>query len=244
MPMVMADCNNFYVSCERVFDAKLVGKPVVVLSNNDGCVIARSNEAKALGVKMGQPYFEVRRLVERHGVIVRSSNYELIGDMSARVMDALSDFSPLQEVYSVDESFLWIDSSRGRSFTDIGREMRERVLRYTGIPLSIGIAPTKTLAEVANHFAKRSEKAAGVLDLTPQRYQEIALERLPVDEVWGVGRRYAAMLNSFGITTALGLRDAEDEWIRKRMSVVGLRTVHELRGQQCLPIEATHRQRR
>ncbi|MEP7338572.1 MAG: Y-family DNA polymerase [Acidobacteriota bacterium] len=239
MPVVMADCNNFYVSCERVFDPKLIGKPVVVLSNNDGCTIARSNEAKALGIKMGAPYFEIRGLAQRHGVIVRSSNYELYGDLSARVMDSLSDFSPEVEVYSIDEAFLELKTSRGRSFTDIGREMRERVLRHTGIPVSVGIAPTKTLAKVANHFAKRSEKAAGVLDLTPKRYQDIALKRLPVEEVWGVGRRYTAMLNASGISTALALRNADDRWIQKRMSIVGLRTVHELRGQPCLPIETT-----
>lgn len=237
MAIVMADCNNFYVSCERMFNPALVNRPVVVLSNNDGCAIARSNEAKALGIKMGAPYFEWRGLAKAKGVKVLSSNYELYGDLSARVLDSLSDFSPEIEAYSIDEAFLQLDTSRGRSFSEIGREIRERVFRHTGIPISVGIAPTKTLAKVANHFAKRSEKAAGVLDLTPKKYQEVALGRLPVCEVWGVGRRYTAMLNAAGITTALELRQANDEWIRKRMSIVGVRTVHELRGKPCLPIE-------
>jgi len=237
MAIALVDCNNFYVSCERVFDPTLVGKPVIVLSNNDGCAVARSNEAKALGIKMGQPFFEIRELVKKCGVAVRSSNYELYGDMSARVLGALSDFTDRIENYSIDEAFMWFDSSHGRSFDAIGREMRRRVLKLTGIPVSIGIAETKTLAKVANHHAKRSEKAAGVLDLFKSPYKNLALERLPIDEVWGVGPRYSSMLRKNGVETALALRDAPDEWVRKQMTFVGARTQTELRGTPCIPLE-------
>lgn len=235
--IALVDCNNFYASCERVFDASLARKPVVVLSNNDGCIVARSNEAKALGIRMGQPFFEVRDLVEKCGVAVRSSNYELYGDLSARVMGALSDFTDELEAYSIDEAFLRLRVSRGESFADVGREMRRRVKKLTGIPVSIGIAETKTLAKVAGYHAKQSQKAAGVLDLVKSPYRDLALERLPVDEVWGVGPRYSAMLKASGIETALALRDAADEWVKDRMTVVGLRTVRELRGVPCIPLE-------
>lgn len=235
--IALADCNNFYASCERVFDPKLRGRPVVVLSNNDGCAIARSNEAKALGIKMGQPFFEIRDLVARHGIIVRSSNYELYGDISSRVKDVFTDFTDRLEDYSIDEAFLEIDAERGRSFDAIGREMRRRVYQRTGIPVSIGIAETKTLSKVANYHAKRSAKAAGVLDLVKSPYKDLALERLPVDEVWGCGPRYSAMLKANGIETARALRDADETWVRTQMTVVGARTQRELRGVPCIPLE-------
>lgn len=237
--IALVDCNNFYASCERVFDPKLAGRPVVVLSNNDGCVIARSAEAKALGIRMAQPFFEVRHLVDEHGIVVRSSNYELYGDVSTRVVDVLSDFTEEMEVYSIDEAFLRLRAGRGETFTALGREIRSRVLKHTGIPVSVGVGETKTLAKVANYHAKRSPKAAGVLDLVRSPYKDAALARLPVDEVWGVGPRYAEMLRRRGIETALDLRDAPDEWVRERMTVVGLRTVRELRGVPCIPLEIT-----
>jgi DNA polymerase V len=237
--IALVDCNSFYCSCERVFDPTLVGRPVVVLSNNDGNVIARTNEAKALGVEMGTPAFKIRDLIKRHDVIVRSSNYELYGDMSARVMDTLSDFTDELETYSIDEAFLRLDVGAKESFTVLGREIRDRVLRHTGIPVSVGLAGTKTLAKVANHHAKRSEKAAGVLSLERQAHTDLALERLPVDEVWGIGPRYTELLRRHGIETALDLRDAPDDWVRDRMTVVGLRTVTELRGTPCIPLEIT-----
>jgi DNA polymerase V len=241
MPAAIAliDCNNFYVSCERVFNPKLMGRPVVVLSNNDGCVVARSNESKALGVEMGAPVFQMRDLVERHDVEILSSNYELYGDLSSRVMDSLSDFTPEMEVYSIDEAWLRFPVSKGESLTALGREIKRRVKRDTGIPVSVGFARTKTLAKIANYHAKRSMKPGvnGVLDLTGSPYLDVALERVPVADVWGVGYRYAAMLEKNGIKTALRLRDGDDEWIRKRMSVVGLRMVQELRGVPCFPLE-------
>ena len=237
--IALVDCNSFYCSCERVFDAALVDMPVVVLSNNDGCVIARTNEAKALGISMGTPAFQIRDLIKQHGVVVRSSNYELYGDMSARVMDTLSDFTDEMETYSIDEAFLRLDVGAKGSFTDLGREIRSRVLKHTGIPVSVGVAETKTLAKAANYHAKRSEKAAGVLSLVRSPYTDLALSRLPVDEVWGVGPRYTEMLRRNGIETALDLRDAPDDWARERMTVVGLRTVTELRGTPCIPLEIT-----
>jgi DNA polymerase V len=235
--IALIDCNNFYVSCERVFDPKLREKPVVVLSNNDGCVIARSNEAKALGIGMGAPVFQIRGLIEENDIEVRSSNYELYGDLSSRVIDALSDFSPELEVYSIDEAWLRFPVGRRDSLTGLGHEMRERVKRYTGIPVSIGFGGSKTLAKCANYHAKRSAKTRGVLDLTESPYLDIALERLPVADVWGVGPRYAAMLRKNGIENAFALREADDEWIRERMTVVGLKTVQELRGVPCFPLE-------
>jgi DNA polymerase V len=237
--IALVDCNSFYCSCERVFDPTLVGRPVVVLSNNDGNIIARTSEAKALGIAMGAPAFKIRDLIKWHGVIVRSSNYELYGDMSARVMDCLSDFTDELETYSIDEAFLRVYVGAKDSFVDLGREIRGRVLKHTGIPVSVGMAETKTLAKVANYHAKRSEKAAGVLSLVRSAYRDLALARLPVDEVWGVGPRYTEMLRRHGIETALDLRDAPDDWVRDRMTVVGLRTVTELRGTPCIPLEIT-----
>jgi DNA polymerase V len=237
--IALVDCNNFYASCERVFDARLVGRPVVVLSNNDGNIVARSNEVKALGVENGSPLFKVRPLLEAHGAAILSSNYELYGDMSTRVMNTLSDFTDEVEHYSIDEAFLRLRVSPRESFTKIGREIRSRVLRHTGIPVSVGIAETKTLAKIANHHAKRSSKADGVLDLVGSPYRDIALARVPVEDVWGVGPQYSKALRERGIETALDLRDAPDDWVRERMTVVGLRTVIELRGTPCIPLEIT-----
>jgi DNA polymerase V len=237
--IALVDCNNFYASCERVFDPRLAGRPVVVLSNNDGNIVARSNEIKALGIENGSPLFKVRSLLEAHGAAILSSNYELYGDMSTRVMTVLSDFTDQVENYSIDEAFLGLHIKPGESFADIGREIRRRVLKHTGIPVSVGVAETKTLAKVANYHAKRSEKAAGVLSLARSPYKDLALERLPVEDVWGVGPQYSKLLREHGIKTALDLRDAPDNWIRARMTVVGLRTVKELRGEPCIPLEIT-----
>lgn len=238
MPFLLADCNNFYVSCERIFDPSLLGRPIVVLSNNDGCVVARSLEAKALGIRMGVPLFQIRRLVEREGVLVYSSNYELYGDMSARVMAGLREFTDAVEVYSIDEAFVELDGCRqAGSYRDLGREIREKILRWTGVPITVGIARTKTLAKVANHLAKTSDKAKGVLDLTDSPHLDVALERTPVEEVWGVGPAYAARLRARGIETALQLRDVDVRWARRAMTVVGARLVMELRGVSCIPLE-------
>jgi DNA polymerase V len=239
--VALVDCNNFYVSCERVFDPKLLGRPVVVLSNNDGCVVARSPEAKALGISMGVPFFRVEHFVSLHALQVYSSNYALYADISSRVMKALGEFTPEVEEYSIDEAFLGLAgcaAARGcESYTALGREIREAVLRWTGVPATVGIARTKTLAKVANRLAKTSEKAAGVLDLTDSPHLDLALERTPVEEVWGVGPAYSKLLRSRGVTTARELRDVDLRWARQAMTVVGARLVLELRGVRCLPLE-------
>jgi DNA polymerase V len=243
MPSAVAlvDCNNFYVSCQRVFDGRLVGRPVAVLSNNDGNIVARSDEIKALGIENGAPLFKVRPLLEAHGAAILSSNYELYADISNRVMTVLTDFADEIENYSIDEAFLRLHTNSRESFVEIGREIRRRVLKYTGIPVSVGIAENKTLSKIANHHAKRSPKlqASGVLDLVRSPYQEIALARVPVADVWGVGARFSEALEARGIKTALNLRNAPDEWVRDKMTVVGLRTVQELRGVACIPLEIT-----
>ncbi len=233
----LVDCNNFYASCERVFAPKLEGKPVVVLSNNDGIVVARSNEAKALGIGMGVPEFQIRHLIRRHDVQVFSSNYTLYGDMSQRVMDTLEQFTPNLEVYSIDEAFLSLSGFATRNLTEYGRTIRTTVKRWTGIPVSVGIAETKTLAKVAARIAKRTKSVAGVFDLTACQDRDVLLAETAVEDIWGVGPNYAHLLNGHGIQTALDLRGADAHWIRKRMGVVGARIVQELRGVSCLPLE-------
>ena len=240
----LIDCNNFYVSCERVFQPRLRKRPVVVLSNNDGCVIARSNEAKALGLKMGTPLFKAQHLVEEYDVAVYSSNYILYGDMSHRVMEALQEFTPEVEVYSIDEAFMGLDDKDDQPFHSCGVNIREKVLQWTGIPVSVGIAQTKTLAKVANNLAKKDAKLQGVFDLTPIDVQTEALEQTSVGEVWGVGPAYSKLLKAAGITTARKLRDADRRWIRQRMTVVGARIVEELRGISCLPLEQCPQQKK
>ena len=234
----LVDCNNFYASCERLFQPRLRGRPVVVLSNNDGCVIARSNEAKALGVAMGAPMFKIRQLVEDHDIAVRSSNYALYGDISERVMSVLGASAPAHEVYSIDECFLDLDRLAVPDLTDWCRTLREQTLRWTGIPVSIGIGSTKTLSKLANRLAKKSAKAGGVLDLVHHpNWMDAALRKTPVGDVWGVGRRWTVMLEERGIHTAHDFANAPDGWVRQRMGVVGLRTVHELRGFVCHALE-------
>tara|TARA_E500000318_G_scaffold74409_1_gene69050 strand:+ start:1102 stop:2361 length:1260 start_codon:yes stop_codon:yes gene_type:complete len=230
------DANNFFVSCERLFDPSLHGRPVVVLSNNDGAIIARSNEAKALGLKMGQPLFQVKEFLRRHNVIVRSSNYALYGDISRRVMQIVSEEVPECAVYSIDEIFFDL-SGMPRDLNAWARRVQNRVLQETGIPSGIGIATTKTLAKLANKLAKKSKKANGVLVLDDPKWLEIALQRTPVDDVWGVGRRYAAKLNEIGVTTARDLRDMPDPMVRQLLKVGGLRTVRELRGERNLTLD-------
>ena len=234
----LADCNNFYASCERVFQPDLAHRPLVVLSNNDGCVVARSAEAKRLGIAMGVPLFQVRSIVERHNVTVLSSNYALYGDLSGRVMSLFADAVPRIEIYSIDECFLDLDRL---AVPDLGSwlgQLRGKVHRWTGIPVSIGVGPTKTLAKLANRLAKSSPRTGGVLDLANNpAWIEPALSRTAASDIWGIGPRRAKMLAEAGIRTALDLRAAPDGWIRKRMGVVGLRTVHELRGIACHAME-------
>ena len=232
----LVDCNNFYASCERVFSPKLEGRPVVVLSNNDGCVVARSNEAKALGIGMGVPAFEVEDIIRKNGVEVFSSNYALYADMSGRVMETLSAFTPDMEVYSIDEAFLDL-AGFNCSLTDYGRKIQRTVKQWTGMPVTVGMARTKTLTKIANRIAKKSIRANGVLDLTDSPYLNKALAETPVEKVWTVGIRTALKLKGAGIKTALALRDADIGWIRQKFGVVGVRTVYELRGISCYPLE-------
>lgn len=237
--IALVDVNNFYVSCERVFDPSLEGRPVVVLSNNDGCVVARSPEAKALGLKTGVPWFQIARQAERWGLVARSSNYELYGDMSARVMELLGRFGTWQQMYSIDESFLGLQGDAER-LQATGRQLREAVARHVGLPVCVGIAPTKTLAKFANHVAKHNPddgRLGGVMawDSVPRGSVEALLRRLPAGEVWGVGRKTSARLEQLGIHSIADLRDADPGWIRSRFSVVLERTVLELRGTPCVP---------
>lgn len=235
-PLALVDCNNFYASCERVFQPKLRGQPVVVLSNNDGCVIARSNEAKALGIDMGEPWHLCRARVKTQGVIVRSSNYTLYGDMSARVMRVLAGFTPDLEVYSIDEAFLGLAGFESR-LEDHARTLRATVLQWTGIPVSVGIAPTKTLAKLANRTAKKDPDSGGVCLLLTEAAQTAALAKIELTDLWGVAGRMAARLASIGIETPLKLRDADPRHVRQHSSVVMERMIHELRGRPCITLE-------
>ena len=234
----LCDVNSFYASCETVFRPDLKGRPVVVLSNNDGCVIARSAEAKPF-VKMGEPYFKQKDMFRRHGIIAFSSNYELYADMSNRVMTTLEELSPRCEIYSIDEAFCDLTGVRNcRDLTEFGREIRETVLRRTHLTVGVGIAQTKTLAKLANHAAKQWQRqTGGVVNLSNLERQRKLMAILPVDEVWGVGRRISKKLESMGIDTVLKLADTDIRFIRKHFNVVLERTVRELRGEPCLDLE-------
>lgn len=230
----LADCNNFFASCERVFDPSLEGRPIVVLSSNDGCVIARSNEAKALGIKMCQPFFQIRALAREANVAVFSSNYSLYSDMSDRVMQTLRQLAPSVEVYSIDEAFLSLDTFALDELTTYGRSIARTVRRNIGIPISLGIAPTKTLAKVASRLCKQYPKLEGCCLM--HRDEDVAkvLDKLPIGEVWGIGRRSVAMLNGYGIRTAGQFCRLSPDWVQGKMSVTGLRTYKELHGEPCI----------
>ncbi|KGF73849.1 SOS mutagenesis and repair protein UmuC [Neosynechococcus sphagnicola sy1] len=232
----LVDCNNFYVSCERVFNPKLWGQPVVVLSNNDGCVVARSPEAKALGIKMGVPVFQIQPLIQKHQIQVFSSNYALYGDMSQRVMMLLEQFAPEMEIYSIDEAFLDLPF-RHRDLTAYGQEIRRKILQWTGIPVSVGIGCTKSLAKIANRVAKKSSTANGVFDISSCSDPDEVLAATEVEDIWGIGRRYSKWLRSVGIETAFQLRDSDPALIRQKMGVVGIRLLQELQGESCLPLD-------
>ena len=233
----LVDCNNFYCSCERLFRPELEGQPIVVLSNNDGCVIARSNEVKALGIKMGDPYFKLKDLIAKHHIHVFSSNYTLYGDLSHRVMTILQQQEPEVEVYSIDEAFISLPYTPGKLHTEYARYLKQRVRQCVGIPVAIGIGPTKTLAKVANRIAKKNAQYNGVLDITDHGQLDQLLGNFDVEDVWGIGRQSANKLRMRGILTARDLRDADDAWLRKRLTVTGLRTAMELRGISCIPLE-------
>jgi DNA polymerase V len=234
----LIDCNNFYASCERVFRPDLIGKPVVILSNNDGCVIARSNEAKDLGVPMGAPAFQYKQLFDQHKIHVFSSNFALYGDMSSRVMEVLGTFSPNMEVYSIDEAFLDFSGFDLHDLQAIGNEMKAKVEQWTGIPVSVGFAPTKALAKLANRIAKKYPKHTNgvyLIDTDDKRVK--ALNWLKVGDIWGIGRKHSKRLEAIQIHTAMDFTRLSDDWVRKNLSVVGVRLKHELQGISTLQLE-------
>jgi len=240
----LVDGNSFYCSCERVFNPSLNNQPVIVLSNNDGCAVSRSDEAKALGIKMGDPLHLIQDIVKRNRVRVYSSNYALYGDLSARMMSTLAQFTPEMEVYSIDEAFLSLDGFGNRDLSEYAREIRRVVRRDTGIPTAIGIGPTKVLAKVANRVAKKNSKNDGVLNLCDRATQEEVLHALPVEDVWGIGARSAAKLNHVGVHTAKQLRDANLDEMQRLLTIVGRRIVLELRGESCLALEMIQEDRK
>ena len=232
--IALADCNNFYASCERVFNPTIKNKPVVVLSNNDGCIIARSNESKQLGIKMGEPVFKAREIIEKHNVNVFSTNFALYGDMSKRVMTLLASLSPEIEIYSIDEAFMNLAGIK-KCF-EVGLHMRDTVKKHTGIPISIGIASTKTLAKVANHCAKRFTKK-GVYVLKRKDHISEILKSMPVSKLWGVGSRYSRMLRSYGVDNAHEFVSLDEKWVLEKMTVIGLRIQRELKGESCISMD-------
>ena len=235
--LALVDCNNFYVSCERLFRPDLAGVPMVVLSNNDGCVVSRSNESKALGVKMGQPWFECKELAEEHGILAFSSNYELYADLSNRVMNTLSGFSPSQEVYSIDECF--VDLTGMPKLREVSYAMRQRVGMWVGMPVCVGIGPTKTLSKLANHVAKKHPRSKGVFNynaLTAEQKTRL-LAQLPVEEVWGVGRKLTKRLALHGVQTVLDLREAHIPTLRAEFGVVMEKIQRELQEVACIKLE-------
>ena len=238
----LVDCNSFYVSCERLFNPKIRRKPVVVLSNNDGCIISRSNEAKALGIKMGEPYFKAKDIIIKNNVNVFSSNYSLYGDLSRRVMRTLKRFNSDIEVYSIDEAFMDLSNFSDKEIEEVGKEIRSTVLKWTGIPTSIGIAKTKTLSKVANHIAKKTK--AGVTSLIGIENLDPILEKVQINDVWGVGRQLTKFYQKNGIYNAKQLKNKSNTWIKKCSNVLSSRTAMELRGISCIELEKTTSKRK
>lgn len=231
----LVDCNNFYASCERVFRPDLRNVPIVVLSNNDGCVIARSNESKKLGIKMGVPAYQIKDEVKKYGIRVFSSNYTLYGDMSNRVMTILSSFTPNMEVYSIDEAFL--DLSGFSDLKEYGKHIVDTTTKWTGIPVSMGVAPTKTLTKIANKFAKKYKKYEGVCIIDTEEKRIKALQKTEIGDVWGIGHRTEKKLKLQGVNTAYDFTQMHRSWVRKYMAVVGERTWLELQGESCISLE-------
>ena len=239
----LVDCNNFFVSCERVFQPQLEGRAVVVLSNNDGCVVARSNESKAMGIKMGTPFFKVKHFVESGALEVRSSNYALYGDLSARVMSILAETVPHIEIYSIDEAFLHLDGISREAVPGLCRDLVARIRRWVGIPVSIGVAPTKTLAKIASHFAKNYPGYKGVCMMDSDAKRLKALELTPIEDVWGVGRRLAPRMHASGIRTALDYVSRPESWVRSNFNIPGVRTWEELQGRACVEEDREERRK-
>ena len=240
--IALVDCNSFYVSCERLFNPKLRNKPVVVLSNNDGCIISRSTEAKALGIKMGEPYFKEKNIIIKNNVQVFSSNYSLYGDLSRRVMRTLKRFNSEIEIYSIDEAFLDLSNFPDNETEDIGKEIRSIVLKWTGIPTSIGIAKTKTLSKIANHIAKK--KKSGVVSLIGIENIDPILEKVEINDVWGVGKKLTKFYHKNGIYNAKQLKNKSNTWIKKSSNVLSSRTAMELKGISCIDLEITNSKRK
>ncbi len=240
--LALVDCNSFYVSCERLFNPRIRKKPVVVLSNNDGCIISRSNEAKALGIKMGEPYFKAKDIIVKNKVEVFSSNYSLYGDLSRRVMRTLKRFNEEIEVYSIDEAFIDLSNFPDEEVEKVGKEIRETVLQWTGIPTSIGIAKTKTLSKIANHIAKK--KQSGVTSLIGIENLDPILEKVEINDVWGVGKQLTKFYQKNGIYNAKQLKNKSNTWIKKSSNVLGSRTAMELRGIPCINLETTQAKRK
>ena len=238
--IALIDCNSFYVSCERLFNPKIKNTPVVVLSNNDGCVISRSTEAKKLGIKMGEPYFKVKELVRKNNVQIFSSNYSLYGDLSRRVMKVLKGFSDKIEIYSIDEAFIDLSHIKDENIENHGRKIRERVLKWTGIPTSVGISCTKTLSKVANHVAKKNK--TGVIFLKDNI--DDVLKNFDISDIWGVGRQLSKLYTKNGINNAYKLKNISNSWVKKSTNVLGAKTVMELRGIPCINLETEETKRK
>ena len=238
--IALIDCNSFYVSCERLFNPKIKNVPVVVLSNNDGCVISRSTEAKKIGIKMGEPYFKVKELVKKNNVQIFSSNYSLYGDLSRRVMKVLKGFSDKIEIYSIDEAFIDLSHIKDENIEDYGKRIRKRVLKWTGIPTSVGISCTKTLSKVANHVAKKNK--TGVIFLK-DNIDEV-LKNFDISDIWGVGRQLSKLYIKNGINNAHKLKNISNSWVKKSTNVLGAKTVMELRGIPCINLETEETKRK
>ena len=235
--IALIDCNNFYASCERIFNPKLIGKPIVVLSNNDGCIIARSKEAKKLGIKMGEPYFKAKNIIEKNKVEVFSSNYSLYGDISQRVMETLSSFSSEVEIYSIDEAFLGLNGFENYELKTYCNHIRQTINKWVGIPVSIGVGPTKTLSKIANNLAKKNSNYKGVCILENKIEIKKALQQTSIEDVWGIGRRLSIFLKKYNINTAHHFSEMDRGWVRKNMGVVGEKTYLELNGVSCLDLD-------
>tara|TARA_Y100000590_G_scaffold213742_2_gene242244 strand:+ start:159 stop:1463 length:1305 start_codon:yes stop_codon:yes gene_type:complete len=235
--IALIDCNSFYASCERIFNPKLIGKPVVVLSNNDGCVITRSSEAKALGIKMGEPYFKAKNIIEKNNIKVFSSNYSLYGDISQRVMEILTKFSPEVEIYSIDEAFLNLNGFENYELNTYCRYIRNKIKKWVGIPVSIGVGPTKTLAKIANHLAKKNQGYKGVCILKNWLEIKKGLKKTPIEDVWGIGRKLSFFLKSYNIQNAFDFIHLDKGWIRKNIGIVGEKIYLELNSVSCLEID-------
>ena len=235
--IALIDCNNFYASCERIFNPRLIGKPIVVLSNNDGCIITRSAEAKELGIKMGEPYFKAKKIIDKNNVRVFSSNYSLYGDISQRVMETLARFASDVEIYSIDEAFLGLNGFENYELSKYCKYIRRTIKQWVGIPVSIGVSTTKTLSKIANNLAKKNKEYDGVCILKSWFDINEALKLTPIEDVWGIGRRLSVFLKKYKINTAYDFTQLDKGWIRKNMGVVGEKTFLELCGVSCIQME-------